>query len=247
MPEARSADLPTPNAFVESTADLDPEARVGRSSHDHGGDRGRQAGRADLHRRFLEANAQVTVVATSNGLFAYHRSTDADFSVARTPDGTGSGWARRARTGMPSTRRRRTHRRAEGRGQPQPAGDRAWPSTAVLEPQAVNDLVPLLGNALNARNADEGRSPFSKPGGGTRIGEGRRRARHALLRSDRSRAARSPVRQPGPADRTHGLDREGCAEEPGLQQVLGAEAGQAADRQRARRWSRADRRHRARN
>ena len=34
-------------------------------------------------------------MATSNGLFAYHRTTDADFSVtARTPDGTGSGWAR---------------------------------------------------------------------------------------------------------------------------------------------------------
>jgi len=43
--------------------------------------------------------------------------------------------------------------------------------TAVLEPQAVNDLVPLLAPALNARTADEGRSPFSKPGGGTRIGE----------------------------------------------------------------------------
>jgi predicted Zn-dependent protease len=43
--------------------------------------------------------------------------------------------------------------------------------TAVLEPQAVTDLVPLLAPALNARTADEGRSPFSKPGGGTRIGE----------------------------------------------------------------------------
>ena len=43
--------------------------------------------------------------------------------------------------------------------------------TAVLEPPAVTDLVPLLGGALNARTADEGRSPFSKPGGGTRIGE----------------------------------------------------------------------------
>src|SRR5262249_28713870 len=43
--------------------------------------------------------------------------------------------------------------------------------TAVLEPQAVNDLIPLLSNALNARNADEGRSPFSKLGGVNRIGE----------------------------------------------------------------------------
>jgi predicted Zn-dependent protease len=43
--------------------------------------------------------------------------------------------------------------------------------TAVLEPQAVTDLVPLLAGALNARNADEGRSAFSKAGGGNRIGE----------------------------------------------------------------------------
>jgi predicted Zn-dependent protease len=35
----------------------------------------------------------------------------------------------------------------------------------------VNDLVPLLSGALSARNADEGRSPFSKQGGGNRIGE----------------------------------------------------------------------------
>ena len=43
--------------------------------------------------------------------------------------------------------------------------------TVVLEPQAVADLVPLLGGAFNARSADEGRSPFSKRGGGTKIGE----------------------------------------------------------------------------
>jgi predicted Zn-dependent protease len=43
--------------------------------------------------------------------------------------------------------------------------------TVVLEPQAVADLVPLLGGAFNARNADEGRGTFSKRGGGTRLGE----------------------------------------------------------------------------
>jgi predicted Zn-dependent protease len=43
--------------------------------------------------------------------------------------------------------------------------------TAVLEPQAVTDLIPLLAGALNARSADEGRSAFSKPGGGNRVGE----------------------------------------------------------------------------
>jgi hypothetical protein len=42
---------------------------------------------------FLEANARATAVATSKGLFAYHRSPDADYSVtAPTPDDTGSAW-----------------------------------------------------------------------------------------------------------------------------------------------------------
>jgi predicted Zn-dependent protease len=43
--------------------------------------------------------------------------------------------------------------------------------TVILEPQAVGDLVQLMGFALAARSADEGRSAFSKQGGGNKIGE----------------------------------------------------------------------------
>jgi predicted Zn-dependent protease len=43
--------------------------------------------------------------------------------------------------------------------------------TVILEPQAVGDLVQLLAFALDARSADEGRSAFSKQGGGTKVGE----------------------------------------------------------------------------
>jgi predicted Zn-dependent protease len=41
----------------------------------------------------------------------------------------------------------------------------------ILEPQAVGDLVQLIGNYADTRSSDEGRSPFSKPGGGNKIGE----------------------------------------------------------------------------
>lgn len=34
----------------------------------------------------------------------------------------------------------------------------------ILEPQAVGDLVQLVTNYAGARQADEGRSPFSKQG-----------------------------------------------------------------------------------
>jgi predicted Zn-dependent protease len=42
--------------------------------------------------------------------------------------------------------------------------------TVVLEPTAVGNLVQLIMGALDARAADEGRSAFSKPGGGTKLG-----------------------------------------------------------------------------
>jgi predicted Zn-dependent protease len=100
--------------------------------------------------------------------------TDADFSMtARTPDGTGSGWARSGSRDWgqidPTAIGRVAARKAQASRNPQAIDPGLY--TAVLEPQAVNDLVPLLAGALNARNADEGRSAFSKPGGGTRIGE----------------------------------------------------------------------------
>ena len=123
---------------------------------------------------FIQANANVVAVATSKGLFAYHQNTDAAFSMtSRTPDGTGSGWAASGARDWsridPASIGRIAAQKAVASRNPQAIPPGLY--TAVLEPQAVNDLVPLLSNALNARSADEGRSPFSKPGGGNRIGE----------------------------------------------------------------------------
>jgi predicted Zn-dependent protease len=42
---------------------------------------------------------------------------------------------------------------------------------AILEPQAVADLLSGFAFAFDARSADEGRSPFSAPGGKTKVGE----------------------------------------------------------------------------
>src|SRR6185503_10054461 len=83
------------NAYVRGTADLDPETRAAAVQRAVGSATatGKPAG-AVFSAGFLEATARATVVATSNGLFAYHRSTESEFSMtARTPDGTGSGWA----------------------------------------------------------------------------------------------------------------------------------------------------------
>ena len=174
MPELGPQTYATVAAFIDRTANLDAETRAGavRRAIDAANSAGKAAGQI-FTAGFLEHNAQAIAVSTSSGLFAYHRTTDADFSItARTPDGTGSGWA--------SGGARDWHAfdtAAAGRIAAQKAVASRNPETiapgrytAVLEPQAVNDL-PLLANALSARNADEGRSPFSKAGGGTRIGE----------------------------------------------------------------------------
>jgi predicted Zn-dependent protease len=175
MPELGPQTYQSVNAYVESTADLDPEARASavRRTMTAAAAAGKPAGEI-FTAGFLEANARVTAVATSKGLFAYHRSTDADYSVtARTPDGTGSGWAHAGARDWSAIDAasigRIAAQKAVASRTPQPIEPGLY--TAVLEPQAVNDLIPLLGNALAARSADEGRSPFSKPGGGNRIGE----------------------------------------------------------------------------
>jgi predicted Zn-dependent protease len=175
MPELGPQTYTTVDAYIERTANLDGETRATavRRAIDAANNAGKTAG-SIFSAGFLEFSANAVAVATSAGLFAYHRSTSANFSLtARTPDATGSGWA--------SAGARDWHAidtSALGRIAAQKAVASRNPATlepglytAVLEPQAVNDLIPLLAGALNARNADEGRSPFSRPGGGTRIGE----------------------------------------------------------------------------
>ena len=175
MPELGPQTYGAVNAFVQRTANLDPEVRSGAVSRaiEASTAAGKPAGQI-FTAGYLEANARAVAVATSSGLFAYHRTTDADFSMtARTADGTGSGWATGGARDWgqvdPVSIGRIAAQKAVASRNPQPIEPGLY--TAVLEPSAVTDLVPLLSGAMSARTADEGRSPFSKPGGGTRVGE----------------------------------------------------------------------------
>src|SRR5262245_4795351 len=170
MPELGPQTYATVAAFIDRTANLDAETRAGavRRAIEAANTAGKAAGQI-FTAGFLEYNAQAIAVANSKGLFAYHRTTSAEFSVtARTPDGTGSGWgsggARDWHAFDTAASGRIAAQKAVASRNPETIAPGRY--TAVLEPQAVDDLVPLLGNALNARNADEGRSPFSKPSGG---------------------------------------------------------------------------------
>lgn len=175
MPELGPQAYSEVSAFVDRTADLLPEERASavKQAVTAALEAGKAAGPIFVA-GYLEASSHATAVATSHGLFTYHRTTDADFSVtARTPDRTGSGWARGGAHDWgvidPATIGRVAAQKAVASRNPQAIAPGLY--TAVLEPQAVTDLVPLLAGAFSARAADEGRSAFSKPGGGTRIGE----------------------------------------------------------------------------
>jgi len=122
---------------------------------------------------FLVVQAQAIALGTSRGLFAYHRSTSANYTLTvRTADGTGSGWAGAEDNDWRKIDFAKVSNAAieKARLSRNPVALDPGRYTVILEPQAVGDLLSLLGGALQARLADEGRSAFAKPGG-NKIGE----------------------------------------------------------------------------
>jgi predicted Zn-dependent protease len=160
------------NAYDDATADLDAATAMQAA----------QAALAPARRSngalqvagFVIASAEATALGNSAGLFAYHRGTLATSTLTvRTGDGTGSGWA-----GDEAVSWReldfagvsaRALEKAERSRNPVAVEPGRW--TVILEPQAVADLISLMPRYFNARSAEEGRSPFSRQGGGSKVGE----------------------------------------------------------------------------
>jgi predicted Zn-dependent protease len=123
---------------------------------------------------FLQNNAFFSAFGSNTGLFAYHRGTSANYTVTvRTTDGTGSGWAGAEHNDANQVDFAAVSRRAieKARASRNPVAVEPGRYTVIMEPQAVGDLCQLIGFYADARATDEGRSPFVKPGGGTKIGE----------------------------------------------------------------------------
>jgi predicted Zn-dependent protease len=123
---------------------------------------------------FLVVNQTSTALGNTKGLFAYHRATNANYTVtARTADGTGSGWAGAEHPDWKQLNIAEVSARAiqKAKLSRNPVAIEPGRYTVILEPQAVGDLVQLIGFYADARQSDEGRSPFTKPGGGNKIGE----------------------------------------------------------------------------
>ncbi len=123
---------------------------------------------------FVETRAAMQAVASSKGLFAYDRSTSADYNLtARTTDDSGSGWASKSFNELRLLEPGKLAAAAIDKAALAKAPVAIEPGkyTVVLEPAAIADLLAFMLFSADARQADEGRSFYSKKGGGNRTGE----------------------------------------------------------------------------
>ncbi|MEJ2006094.1 MAG: TldD/PmbA family protein, partial [Cyclobacteriaceae bacterium] len=156
--------------YAESTASITPDYRAGVAASSI-----EPAAAKDVTAAgFLNDSSGFSALMNSNGLFAYNRATNADFTVTmRTNDGTGSGWV---------TRDVNDINKFDASEASAIAIDKALMSrnaraiepgkyTVIMEPAAAASLLGNMIGSFNARTADEGRSFMSREGGGTKLGE----------------------------------------------------------------------------
>src|SRR5690606_17200509 len=144
MPGLGSLDYQQLEAYYDSTAELTP------------GDRAQAAltalemsrGAGDLEAAgCLLTGMTATSLGNNKGLFAYHRATNANYTLTvRTSDGSGSGWAAADHRDWTQLDARRVAERATGKARlsREPVAIEPGRYTVILEPQAVADLVQLI-------------------------------------------------------------------------------------------------------
>ncbi len=156
--------------YVEATANITPEyrAQVAEASI-------QPAKLKDVTAAgFLDGGEGFSAMMNSNGLFAYNKSTNMEFTVTmRTNDGTGSGWVTRDFNDVTKFDAAEASKVAIDKAVMSREAKAIEPGkyTVILEPSAGLGLLQGLGFSINARSADEGRSFMSKKGGGTKLGE----------------------------------------------------------------------------
>ncbi len=170
MPALGPQQYPESNAWVEETAKSKSELLASaadeciRSARDKG----------LVAAGFFRVDAESEALGNSAGLFAYHRSTIASISeTVRTPDGGGSGWVSRAANDIKDINFKEVASIAVQKALASRNPKRIEPGkyTTILEPSCSAEMVRSLLFSMDARNADEGRSYFSRKGGGTKLGE----------------------------------------------------------------------------
>ena len=125
---------------------------------------------------YLEDSVGFTAIGNSKGLFGYNKETSIGFSVTvRTKDERGSGLGTQNITeaSMLNTRAATEVAMQKAIASADVIEMPTGKYTVILEPAAlgIQSFIPFFMGSMDARNADEGRSFFSKKGGGTKVGE----------------------------------------------------------------------------
>ena len=158
------------DGYYASTGDLTTESRARAASL---GIKAADAAKY-IAAGFIDMSAGSQSVATSNHLFAYYSGTGvASTLTIRTPDGQSSGWAGDEGADWNTIESDRIandalHKCRDWRGK---TSLEPGKYEVVLESTAVGMLMSRMLFQFDARAADEGRSFFSKRGGGNRLGE----------------------------------------------------------------------------
>ncbi len=156
--------------FNKGTAEITPEYRANVASNSI-----EPAAAKDITAAgFFDDSSGFSAMLNSNGLFAYNRSTDMNFTVTmRSNDGTGSGWVSRDFNDVSKFDAAEASKVAIDKAILSKEAKAIEPGkyTVILEPAASVGLLGNMARAFNARTADEGRSFMSKEGGGTKMGE----------------------------------------------------------------------------
>ncbi len=160
----------TSKAHFQSTANITPEYRAQAAANSIKPSKEKNLVAAG----FLEDGVSFQSMINSAGLFAYHESTSVDFTITiRTADAKGSGYAIRDYNDADKLDTAKTSQIAIDKAIMSKDARAIEPGKypVVLEPAASIGLLQNMVRNMNARRADEGRSFFSKEGGGTKLGE----------------------------------------------------------------------------
>jgi len=170
MPELGAQSFAPIDGYYASTADLSTESRARAASLAV-----TAASAAKLMASgFIDVGAGAAAVATSNGLFGHHFSTGvASTLTVRTLDGSSSGWAGDEGADWTTIESERIAETAVRKCRQWRGKTALEPGQydVILEPTAVGMLMRGFLGSFDARQAEEGRSFLSKPGGGTLLGE----------------------------------------------------------------------------
>ncbi|MBC9929710.1 TldD/PmbA family protein [Chitinophaga qingshengii] len=170
MPLRGPADFKESKTYVPATAAITPDTRADAVAKSI-----QVAKEANLEAAgFIENTTSFSAILNSKGLFAYDTDTNVIFTITtRNSAGTGSGFAARGYNDVSKLDTLSATKIAATKANSSAGAKAIEPGkyTVILEPVAATYMLENMFRGLDARNADEGRSFMSKPGGGNRIGE----------------------------------------------------------------------------